>query len=124
MPPSRMPVLAAMGKCRAGVPPAGRRVDRGLFLVLRQAGALEIQSGDLAFQFANGPVAADAFDFIEGALERVVDCEQFDEMGEGKPVHQQIRSDAQFGNRRFPRVQLGRASVGGREFKKEGFGNR
>lgn len=59
-----------------------------LFFVLREAGALEIQSGDLAFQFAHRPLPADAFDLVEGALERVVDGKEFDEMGKRKPVEQ------------------------------------
>ena len=41
-------------------------------LFVRQSGALVVEAGDLAFQLAHRPVAADAFDFVEGALERVL----------------------------------------------------
>jgi hypothetical protein len=41
-------------------------------LVGGEAAALVILAGDLALEFAHRPVAAQGFDFVEAALERVV----------------------------------------------------
>jgi hypothetical protein len=41
---------------------------REFFLVRGKAGALVVEAGDLALQFANRPVAADALDFVEKTL--------------------------------------------------------
>ena len=46
---------------------------------------LVMQAGDLALEFTYRPVATHGLNFVEGALEWVVDGNQLSRMAEGKP---------------------------------------
>lgn len=59
-----------------------------LGFVFGEAAALVVEAGDLAAQFADGPVAADALDLIEAALGGVGELDQFNEMSEGEALDQ------------------------------------
>ena len=56
-------------------------------LVFRETGALVKQRADLALELAHGPVALEAFVFIEGAFERVANADEFDELSPGEMQH-------------------------------------
>ena len=82
--------------CRLG---AGLSERGQLRLVTRQAGTLEVERGDLPFQLAHGPVAADALGFVEGAFERVFDRQKLRDMGERQLGDQFLPGEAGFGSR-------------------------
>ena len=46
-------------------------------LVGGKTGAFEEEGADLALELAHGPVALEAFVFVEGTLERVVEADEF-----------------------------------------------
>lgn len=75
-----LPVVLRLG---LGMGEASQRV-----LVGGEAAALKILGGDLALEFAHRPVAAQGFGFVEAALERVIQLQQFGEMGEGEAIQQ------------------------------------
>ena len=51
------------------------------------AGALEEERTNLTLKLADGPVALETFVFVEGALERVVEADEFDELSPGEMQH-------------------------------------
>ena len=59
-----------------------------LGFVFGEAAALVVEAGDLAAQFADGPVAADALDLIEAALGGVGDVDQLGKVREREAVDQ------------------------------------
>ena len=50
--------------------------DDGL-LVFRQAGAFKEERADLALKLVFGPVSLETFVFVEGALQRVINADEF-----------------------------------------------
>ena len=54
--------------------------------VFGKSAALVIEACDLAAEFADGPVAPDALDFVEAALGFVREFQQFCEVREGEPL--------------------------------------
>jgi len=60
-----------------------RAGDDGTF-VLGEAGALVEEAADLALELAHRPAAEQAFIFVERALPRIVEAEEFDEVGPGE----------------------------------------
>ena len=77
---------------------AGPDQPRQFSLIAREAGPFEIETADLALEFANRPVATQTFDLVERALEIVIDGDQFGQMREGKPVDDLFARAAQFGS--------------------------
>ena len=59
---------------------------RELGFVFGKSAALVIEACDLAAEFADGPVAPDALDFVEAALGFVREFQQFCEVREGEPL--------------------------------------
>ena len=52
-------------------------------LVRREAGAFVEERADVALKLADGPVALEALVLVEGAFERVVEADGFNELGPG-----------------------------------------
>jgi hypothetical protein len=97
----------ADGQFRFGLFSDGVGHGGQLFLVKGKAGPLVIQGGNLPLECPNRPIAPYALDFVKCAFQRVCNGEQFNQVSEGEPLHQDPRIRSPFGNHRFPRVGSG-----------------
>jgi hypothetical protein len=95
-------IRVANGQARLQGLGTGPGEFRQFRLVVGEAGALEVQGGDLPLQLPHRPVAADALELVEGALARVRNRQEFGDVGEGQPGDEFPARDAQFGSRRLP----------------------
>jgi hypothetical protein len=68
----------------------------------RESRSLEEERTDLSLQLAHRPIAFETFIFVEGAFERVVDADEFNELGPGKAKHRPGRERLDLGYRQFP----------------------
>ena len=70
-----------MASCGSVLFGGGVRQFRQFGLVAGEAGALEVEAGNLALEFAHRPVTPSALDLVEGAFEGIVDGRQQFEVG-------------------------------------------
>jgi hypothetical protein len=69
---------------------------------------LVVEAVDLPTQFADGPIAANAFDLVEAALGVVGDFEEFGKMRKGDTVDEVVGGEWCWLSRRLRDLRIGR----------------